>query len=103
MSVWASYFTQSCAIADRGAVDMWGERTTDTATTYPCLYRYQLTLVRKMDGEQITSTAQVWVGPDASVSAQQRVTLDATTYTVVRVVPEYEPDGTRGAWHLFLV
>ena len=91
MDVTGGFLNQTVTITPYSSMTSEGDRSYGAAVSYPARIENVTKLIRNQSGEQVVSTAQVFMQPSAVVTYYDRITLpDGTTPVILRI--NYQPD-----------
>jgi hypothetical protein len=71
---------QSVSLAARSSLSDSGIPAYGSASPVACRIDYKTSIVRTADGQELTSTAKIVLGPSATVNLTDRVTMPDSTY-----------------------
>lgn len=72
--------------------DAYGEPTFGSPVTYEARVIRKHKMVRNVEGQQVISTAHIWVGGIPFVSPQDKITLDDGTHPPIIAIERFEDE-----------
>lgn len=78
-----AYLTDNITIKT-ATVDKWGTKTFSSATTRGRI-EFRTKLVRNLQGEQVVSTAKVYLPPTSTVSYKDVIRYNSVDYTILGI------------------
>lgn len=88
------WLNQTIAIEPRSTANGYGEQSYGASATHNCRIQRSWSMRRTSDGEAQVSDTIVFLAPTATVSIDDRVTLEGQIYNVTKVTKRYDGAGT---------
>lgn len=98
MTSFGALLNRTCQVEAHTGEGRYGPTFAAAQPDVPCRVERNNELVRDRAGDEVLSTAQLFVQPDVTVTPESRVTLDDGTVTTAIAVATH--DGRHAAHHL---